>query len=257
MRKVTFSMDGFLGVISLNDPPFNLLGQELIDDLNSLLDQLPDMNLRGLLLKSGEGNFSAGANMNLFTGLDSTGGRKLLDNFLGIIHKIECLPYPTLAAVKGLCLGGGFELALACDLIWASSNAKFGSPEATIATIPLGAGSRGLAARAGIARAKEIVYEAKFYHAESMEKWNIVNKVLADSELNEKAFEYMKTLSHGPTLAYDVTKKLSREYFNNGQNSSDNMLLEIVPALFETSDFISGVKSLLENGPGHAKFYAK
>lgn len=257
MDKVTFSLEGSLGVVTINDPPYNLMGQELMDELHSVVDGLPEKNLRGLLIKCDGGNFSAGANMSLFVGVDSNGSRELLSSVLGLFHKIEGLPYPTLAAVRGLCLGGGFELALACDLIWAANGAKFGSPEATIGTIPLGAGSRGIAARAGVARAKEMVYEAKFYSAETMEKWNIVNKVLPDGELNEQAFKYMQILSEGPTLAHAVTKKLHSEYYNHGLDSSDNLLLEIVPPLFETNDFITGVKSLLENGPGRAKFYAK
>lgn len=250
-------MEGSLGVIALNDPPLNLLGQELIDDLQSVVDGLPEKNLRALLLKSDAGNFSAGANMSLFSGKDRKGGRALLDSFLEVVHKIEELPYPTLAAVRGLCLGGGLELALACDLIWASQDARLGSPEAGIGTIPLGAGGRGIAARAGMARAKEMVFEAKFYTAENLEKWNIVNKVLPDGEVNEQALQYMKKLSEGATLAHAVTKKLFSEYYNHGRNSSDHLLLEIVPALFETTDFINAVKSLKENGPGKAKFYAR
>lgn len=257
MSKTTFSMEGSLGIITLNDPPLNLLVQELCDDLNVLLDQLPGKNLRGLLLKCDKGNFSAGANMSLFKGLDNKGGRKLLDSFLGIVRKIEDLPYPTMAAVRGLCLGGGFELALACDLIWASDNAKFGAVEATIGTVPLGAGSRMIAARAGIARAREMIYDAKIYSADNMEKWNIVNKIIPEGELDEKALKYMKMLSEGPTLAHAATKKLHKKYYSNSRDSSDDLLLEIVPALFESNDFIDGVKSLLENGPGKAKFYAK
>ncbi len=257
MSKITFCMDGSLGIVTLNDPPFNLLTQELIDDLHALLEKIPEKYLRGLLLKGDEGNFSAGANMSLFTGLDSNGGRELLVSFLGLIHKIEKLPYPTLAAVRGLCLGGGFELALACDLIWAANEAKFGAVEATIATVPLGAGGRMIAARAGLTRAKEMIYEAGFFSAEKLESWNIVNKILPESELNDKALKYMKMLSDGPTLAHATTKRLFSEYYNNDLNSADKLLLEIVPPLFETNDFITGVKSLLENGPGKARFYAK
>ena len=256
MSKVTFGLEDCLGIITLNDPPFNLLGKDLIDDLQSIMNELKQKSIRGLLLKSEGGNFSAGANMSLFSGGGSTGGREILDLFLGIVHCIETLPYPTLASVNGLCLGGGFELALACDLIWAADNAKLGSPEVSIGTIPLGAGSRSIAARAGMARAKEMVYEGKFYTAEKLEQWNIVNKILPESELHEQALKYIKKLSEGPTLAHAVTKRLHNEYYNHGSNSSDDLLLEIVPALFETNDFMNGVKSLMDNGPGKAKFNA-
>jgi len=257
MSKVTFSVEGSLGIITLNDPALNLLSPELVDDLRAVVEGLPEKNLRGLILKS-NGNFSAGANMSLFTGKDSQGGREVLDTFLvGIVRKIEALPYPTLAVVRGLCLGGGFELALACDLIWSANEAKFGAVEATIGTVPLGAGSRMIAARAGMARAKEMVYDAKIYNAEQLEKWNIVNKVMPDGEINEQAAKYMERLAQGPTLAYAVTKRLHSEYYSKGLNCSDDLLLEIVPPLFETKDFVNGVKSLIENGPGKAKFDAQ
>jgi enoyl-CoA hydratase/carnithine racemase len=257
MNKATFSTEGSLGVVTINDSPYNFMGQELIDDLHSVIDGLFEKNLRGLLIQCNGSNFSAGANMSLFKGKDSDGGREVTTSILKLFRKIQELPYPTLAAVRGLCLGGGFELALSCDLIWAASDAKLGSPEATIGTIPLGGGSRGIVARAGVAMAKEMVYEGKFYTAEKLEQWNIVNKVLPDAELNEQALKYMKKLCEGATLAHAVNKKLHNEYYNNGLDSSDNLLLEIVPPLFETEDFINGVKSLMENGPGKAKFNAR
>lgn len=257
MSKVALTIEGFLGIITLSDPPLNLISPELADDLLATVLSLQQKELRGLIIKS-EGNFSAGANMSLFIGKDAKGGKKILDTFLvGIVRNIEALPYPTLAVVRGLCLGGGLELALACDLIWASQEARFGAVEATIGTVPLGAGSRMIAARAGVARAKEMVFEAKMYTADQMEKWNIVNKVVLDAEINEQALVYMARIAQGPTLAYGVSKKLNSAYYNEGRNSSDDLLLEIVPPLFETDDFIGGVKSLMENGPGKAKFTAK
>ena len=257
MSKATLTIDGSLGLITLCDPPLNLISPELADDLLAVVLSLRQKELRGLIIKS-EGNFSAGANMSLFIGKDAKGGREILDKFLvGIIRNIEALPYPTLAVVRGLCLGGGFELALACDLIWASQEAKFGAVEATIGTVPLGAGTRMLAARAGAARAKEMVFEAKIYAADQMEKWNIVNKVVSDGEITEQAFKYMQRIAQGPTLAHEVSKKLNSAFYDGGRSSSDDLLLEIVPPLFETGDFIGGVKSLVENGPGKAKFTAK
>lgn len=254
MGKVTFKVDGSLGILTLNDPPLNLLSREMVDEIGLIVDELPAQNLRGLIINS-EGHFSAGANMSLFTGKNRQGGKEVLVSFLlRIVRRIEALPYPTLAVVRGLCLGGGFELALACDLIWAASEAKMGAVEATIGTVPLGAGSRMIAARSGVARAKEIVYEAKMYGAEQLEKWNIVNKVAADGEINEQALKYMQRLADGPTLAFAATKRLHSEYYNQGLNSSDELLLEVVPPLFESEDFVNGVKSLIENGPGKAKF---
>lgn len=75
--------------------------------------------------------------------------------------------------------------------------------------------------------------------------------------MNEQALIYIKKLCEGATLAHAITKKLHSEYYNNGLNSSDGLLLQIVSPLFETEDFINGASSLLENGPGKAKFNAR
>jgi len=258
MSKVTFRVEGSLGIITLNNPPLNLFSQGMVDDLKAVLDSLPGKNLRGLIINTSQRHFSAGADMSLFEGKDAQAGKEAVDSFLvGLIQNIEAVPYPTLAAVRGVCLGGGFEIALACDLIWAAQEAKFGSPEAKIGTIPLAAGSRGIAARAGMARAKEMVFEANIYSAEQMEKWNIVNKVVAEAEIDEQSLQYMQALAEGATLAHAVTKQLHREYYNEGPKASDDMILKIVPPLFETQDFINGVQSLIENGPGKAKFKAE
>lgn len=258
MSKVTFGVDGSLGIITLNNPPLNLFSQEMVDELKAVLESLPGKNLRGLIINTSQRHFSAGAEMSLFEGKDAQAGKEAVDAFLvGLIQNIEALPYPTLAAVRGVCLGGGFEIALACDLIWAAKEAKFGSPEAKIGTIPLAAGSRGIAARAGMARAKEMVFEANNYTAEQMEKWNIVNKVVADAELDEQSLQYMRVLAEGATLAHAVTKQLHREYYNEGPNASDELILKLVPPLFETKDFINGVESLIKNGPGKAIFNAE
>jgi enoyl-CoA hydratase/carnithine racemase len=241
MSKVLFRTEGSLGIITLNNPPLNLFSQEMVDELMAILKELPGQNLRGLILNSSQRHFSAGADMSLFAGKDHQGGQEAVNAFLvGLIRSIEALPYPTLAAVRGVCLGGGFEIALACDLIWASNEAKFGNPEAKIGMIPLAAGSRMIAARAGIARAKEIVFEANMYNAEQLEKWDIVNRVVSDAEIEEQSLKYMKMLAEGATLAHAVTKELHREYYNEGPNRSDELLLEIVPPLFETKDFING-----------------
>ena len=92
-----------------------------------------------------------------------------------MIDAIESLPVPTLAAVQGLCLAGGLEVALACDLIWAAEGSMLGQPEATIGAIPFAGGAQRVAARAGTARALEIVYTGGFYPAERLLDWGVLN----------------------------------------------------------------------------------
>src|SRR6516165_10559469 len=119
--KVRFTQDGALGTVTLDSPPLNLIGKDLIDDLLSAISQVEAADgLRAMLLR-GEGKiFSAGADVAMFAAMNTDGLRPLIGEFLELGRRIEQLPFPTLAAVHGTCMAGGFELALFCDLIWAA-----------------------------------------------------------------------------------------------------------------------------------------
>ena len=183
--------------------------------------------------------------------------KEVLKGFIRVISEIENLPFPTMVAVKGMCIGGGFEIALACDYIWASEKAQFAAAEVLIGIVPLGGGAQRLAQRAGIARAKEITLSGRFQKSEKLEKWNIINRVLPEPQLNEKAIKFMKAQARSPTLAFDTIKLLLKEYYNAGLDQSDELLIKIVPDLFETEDIQIGIESFKKQGPGKAVFKGK
>ncbi len=252
-----FEKDGELGLITFMDKPLNLLDSDFIEEIEIILNKLEIQDIRALLFKVDEGNFSAGANVALFQNMNEVSMKKTLNVFLGVINRIEQLPYPTMAVVKGMCIGGGFELALACDYIWASENAQFAAAEVLIGIIPLGGGVQRLAQRTGMVRAKEITLSGRFIKPEKLERWNVINRVLPEEELIKKAVKFMKFQSNGPTIAFNTIKRLLREYYEHGLEKSDKLLLEIVPKLFETKDITIGIESFKKKGPGKAIFKGK
>ncbi len=159
--KVRFTRDGALGTVTLASPPLNLIGQQLISDLLAAVDQVEAAEgLRALVLR-GEGKvFSAGADVALFAGMTAQELRPLIGSFLDLGHRIEGLPFPTLAAVHGTCMAGGFELALFCDLIWAAEGTMLGLPETRLGIVPLAGGVERIAARAGLGRARSMGWAA-------------------------------------------------------------------------------------------------
>jgi enoyl-CoA hydratase/carnithine racemase len=257
MVKLKFEKEDQLGIITFDDKPLNLIDLEFVKELEEILNSLENQGIRALIFKVDKGNFSAGANVSIFKSLDENSARETLKRFLNLITQIEKLPYPTMAAVKGMCIGGGFEIALACDYIWASENSQFAAAEVLIGIVPLGGGVQRLAQRAGIARAKEITLGGRFQKPEKLEKWNIINRVLPEPELNDKAMKLMKYQINGPTIAFDTIKKLLSEYYNNGLENSDELLIKIVPKLFETEDIKIGIESFKKQGPGKAIFKGK
>jgi enoyl-CoA hydratase/carnithine racemase len=257
MKKLKFDNADGLGIITFIDKPLNLIDADFIVELESILNGDEIKQVRALLFKVDKGNFSAGANVALLLEQDDKTSKEMLKRFFDVIYRVEKLPFPTMAAVKGMCIGGGFELALACDYIWSSEKSQFAAAEVLVGIVPLGGGAQRLAQRAGITRAKEIALGGRFKKPELLEKWNVINRVLPEQDLIEKAIKFMKIQSNGPTLAYDVIKKLLREYYNKGLEESDNLLQDIVPKLFETEDIKIGIESFKKEGPGKAIFKGK
>jgi enoyl-CoA hydratase/carnithine racemase len=176
------------------------------------------------------------------------------DDLLKITHKIEDLELPVIASVQGLCLTAGFELALACDLIFAAESARFGLVEIVVGLTPAMGGTQRIAERAGSARARELVMTGALYDAATLERWNVVNRVLPDEELSDATLSFARKLATGPTRANAATKKMVRAYLEHGVRGADARVGEIAAPLFATEDLQNAVRTFLEQGPGKATF---
>jgi enoyl-CoA hydratase/carnithine racemase len=253
--KARFEQEGALGTLTLNSPPLNLIGQQLIADLLVALDAVEQADgLRALLLR-GEGKvFSAGADVALFAGMGANEMRPLIGSFLDLGRRIEQLPFPTLAAVHGTCIAGGFELALFCDLIWAAEGTMFGLPETRLGIVPLAGGVERLAARAGLGRARTVAFGGDLHRAEDFVVWGAIDRVVAADDLYADAEKFARRLADGPSRAYSVVKDLARAYTTDGIAGADALLLDAAVGLFDTDDARAGIRTFLESGPGKAAF---
>jgi len=253
--KVRFVQDGALGTVTLDNPPLNLIGQELIDDLVMAIGEVEAADgLRALVLR-GEGKvFSAGADVKLFAGMDADQMRPLIDSFLDIGHRMERLPFPTLAAAHGTCMAGGFELALFCDLIWAAEGTMLGLPESRLGIVPLAGGVERVAARAGLGRARAVALGGDLYPAEDFAAWGVIDHVVAADDLHTAAEEFARRLADGPTRAFSVVKELARAYTADGIAGADALLAEAAVGLFDTEDARGGIETFLESGSGKFAF---
>jgi enoyl-CoA hydratase len=252
VAKARLERDRDLGVLVLDDPPLNLFGREMVDDILAALDETG--GLRALLVRAEGEYFTGGADVNVFAGLSEADAERFVAELLAITHRIEELPFPTLASVHGLCLTAGLELSLACDMIWAAESARFGLVEAVVGLTPLMGGTQRMAERAGPARAREFVMSAGLYDAATLERWNVLNRVLPDGELAEKSIAFARRLAAGPTLAHVATKRIVRAYLEHGVRGADERAAAIGAPLFETEDLQGAVRSFLTDGPGKASF---
>jgi enoyl-CoA hydratase len=257
VAKARLERDGDLGVLVVDDPPLNLFGGEMVRDLIAALQEAEGAGLRALVVRAEGELFTGGADVNVFHGLSEDEARGFIANLLEITHRVEALPFPTLASVHGLCLTAGLELSLGCDMIWASESSQFGLVEAVVGLTPLMGGTQRMAERAGPARAREFVMSAGLYPAAELERWNVINRVLPDDELAEKSLRFAQRLASGPTVAHHATKRIVRAFLDHGVRGADDRAADIGAPLFATSDLQEAVESFLQQGPGKATFEGK
>jgi enoyl-CoA hydratase len=251
-EPVRLEREGDLGLLVLDAPPLNLFGEEVFSGLERSLGETH--GLRALVFRAEGRAFTAGVDVNVFHGLSSSGSEELTERLLAVAHRLEDLPFPTLASVHGLCLTAGLELALACDMIWVAESARFGLVEAVIGLTPLMGGTQRMAERAGAARAREFVMSGDLYDAATLERWGVVNRVFADGELEERTLEFARRLAAGPTVAHVATKRVVRAYLERGVRGADERVGATAAPLFDTEDLRGAVETFLAEGPGKARF---
>jgi enoyl-CoA hydratase/carnithine racemase len=257
MPSVTYVRDAATDVaeVVIAKPPLNLFDRELIDDLRRAVEQAGAERPRALLVRAEGRVFTAGVDVHTFGGLTRQTADALTGELLEITHAIEDLPLPTIAVVGGICLTIGLEIALACDLLLAAEGARFGLVEKVVAITPLMGGTQRIAERAGSARAREFVMTGGQYGAAELERWGVVNRVLAPEALLDAARELARSLAAGPTLAHAATKAVVRAQADHGTRGADARTAELTSHLFETEDARGAIATFLEHGgPGHATF---
>jgi enoyl-CoA hydratase/carnithine racemase len=160
---------------------------------------------------------------------------------MSVFNEFERLPLPVIAAVQGLCFGGGFELALRADVIFAAESARFGHPEQTIAIVTLLGGIYRVAERAGRSRAAEWALTSEQVPAAVMAAASVVNRVVPDESLVPEATAFARKLAQGPTRAYAAHKTLLRAWAVGGVAAADEVMFDIAMPLFETEDAKTGL----------------
>jgi enoyl-CoA hydratase/carnithine racemase len=252
---VAVEHDGPLAIITMQYAPYNLLSVELMDGVLGGLDEAEQAGARAVLLRSGLKHFCAGADITMFDRAMEGGAMAISP--VEFLHRFESFPLPVVAAVHGTCVGGGLELALACDLIFASRTAKIGSVEVTLGLNPLMGAVQRQVQRAGSLRAKEMSMLGRRYDAETLERWNLINRVVDDEHLDDAARTVALELANGPTVAHRITKDLARIAADQGVAAADAAMEELHAALWTSEDLRIGMDSFRSNGPGLARFVGR
>lgn len=248
-------MDGNVAYLSMQFRPHNYIDGALVEALMDGARWAQQQGARAIVVDSKLRNFCVGADIAVFDGVEE--GKAPEVDILAIVGVFESLPIPIVASVKGVCVAGGLEIALACDLIIAAESAKIGAVEATLGLNPLMGGMQRIAQRAGAARAKEMALLARRYDARTMERWNVINKVVPDERLEEVTASLAQELAHGPTVAHASTKTVISVAVSEGVAAADAAMAELQQEIWSSADLKEGLRSLTVNGPGAARFEGK
>jgi len=244
-----------IAVLTFSDPPVNLYSLQLHADFDRALDEVEADLPRALLIRAEGKIVSGGVDVAQFHAQKTKANTlALYDRMLELPNRIEALDVPTFFAAHGLTLTWAFEIAVACDLILASERAKFGLVERVIGLTPTMGGTQRLAARAGVGRAKEFVFTGDLYDAQTLERWNVVNRVLAPEGFDESVLAFVRQIAGGPTRAFGAAKQILRHFEAGGVPQANAHTTAIAAELFDTDDLQAGMESFLADGPGKATF---
>lgn len=249
---VAFTKDGGVGVVEMNRPPHNLIEGSLLDGLSRAFRQAVEEGCRSILLASRLRHFCAGADLDCMV----SGDLGKLD-LIGFLHSMDDLPIPTVAAVHGAALGGGFELALNCDLIVAADTAEIGLVESTLGLFPLMGGVQRAVAHAGLARAKEIALLGRRHTPATLERWGIINQVVPADALQEASLSVARQLAAGPTVAYRAIRRIANHTASHGVYAGDELTAEAGKEVWESDDLQAGLDVFRQTGTANAVFHGR
>lgn len=245
-----------IGLLTINRPDkMNAISNELTSELRSLLDELEkDNDLRAVVITgAGDKAFVAGADIKELVDRDARLGRQVSSERQKIFSRIENLPVPVIAAVNGYALGGGLEIALACNIRICSEKAQFGAPEVKLGIIPGDGGTQRLPRLVGLGRAMEMILTGDFIDAQEAYRIGLVNAVVPPEELMDKAMELAKKIASRPPLAVRYAKEAVNRS-QEGDTASGFALESYLHALTcTTEDKKEGVAAFLEKRKGKFK----
>lgn len=247
--NLSFEQDGAIGILTIDRPKsLNALDPATLAELAACLETVrADDGVRCLILTgAGERAFVAGADISVMVSMSPLEGKKFAALGLGVARGLEELPIPVIAAVNGFALGGGIELALACDLIVAAHTAKFGQPEINLGVIPGFGGTQRLARRIGLPLARELIYTGDMIDAETAQRYGLVNRVVPAAACLDEAKTLARTLAGKPPVAIRQAKAAINAGSDMDLQNGCRFETEAFALSFSTADKAEGMSAFLE-----------
>jgi enoyl-CoA hydratase/carnithine racemase len=242
---VEYSVDGAVAVLTLNRPPMNALSAAVAADLASAVEQASDPAVRAVVV-TGSPNFAAGADINELKAATSGDDKALASDLGRALTALERLPKPVIAAVRGFALGGGLELALACDFRYLSEDARVGVPEIKLGIYPGAGGTQRLPRLIGLAKARDLIYTGRHVRAAEALEIGLADRVVAPDDLAGVVMEAAQSLAKGATVAIGAAKRAINGGYGRSLKKGLQLEAEGFLQCLATEDAREGLAAFLE-----------
>ena len=242
------SVDGLAHLVLNRPAQLNAMTPEMVDDIRAAVGTAATDGSRVLLISAAGRGFCAGRDIAGAEPGQEDGGEVLAGIFNPLMQQVADLPFPTIAAVQGACLGTGLGLALACDVVLAADNAKFGSPFGKIGAVFDSGGHKVFVERLGTAVTLDLIYSGRVLSGAEAAALGLVSRVVPADELASTATAYAAALASGPVLAFAESKRIVREVADTPTSLAKVLDLEAQAQsrASRTADYVEGFTAFLE-----------
>ena len=253
MDYILYEQKGQYAVVTINrEKALNALNSQVLEELDKTLDAVNLDEVRCLILTgAGAKSFVAGADIGEMSTLTKAEGEAFGKKGNDVFRKLETFPIPVIAAVNGFALGGGCEIAMACDIRIAADNALFGQPEVGLGIIPGFGGTQRLARLVGMGRAKELIFTCDNINAEEAYRIGLVNKVVAKEELMTTAKAMAKKICSKGSLAVSIAKTAINQGYDMTIQEGVALEAKLFGETFNSQDQTEGMTAFLEKRPAN------
>jgi enoyl-CoA hydratase len=247
-ETVKYEVGEGIATITINRPAvLNALNVQVLEELLGAIGLASGDDAVRVVILTGEGrSFVAGADIAQMQGFTTLEGLRFGDLGHAVMQGFETMDKPVIAAVNGFALGGGTEISLGCDFIYASTKARFGQPEVNLGIIPGFGGTQRLARTVGMNKARELIYTGAVIDAEEARRIGLVSEVFAPEELMDKVRERARTLLGKGPLALAAAKRVMNKGVDLPLDSALEFEKQAFSALFGTEDQTEGMGAFVE-----------
>lgn len=250
-EQILIEQDGGVVTITIDHPPLNVLSAQVGSELGKALDQIDGDPAASVAVLTGSGDraFAAGADIRELQRLSGPGAEEMTHRWHRLFRRIEGFRLPVIAAVNGVALGGGCELAMACDLRYASGNARFGQPEINLGLVPGWGGTQRLPRLIGRGRALELMMTGDMFDAAEAHRLGLVNRVTAPEDLMDCVGKLAGRMAAKGGVALASIKTCVNEGLDQGMDEALSLEAREFGAVSSTEDKAEGIEAFLEKRP--------